>query len=122
MSKRKRSKPSYLKDFCSQETCEEDFHGEPEKLQKMSQKTTARIEEHKSSNLLQTQTVLEVKSEIDKCCICEEKMSSKIDIVNSTGSSELSYAEVLNEAEARDKLPNGYLNQVKQRLFEVKEG
>jgi tetratricopeptide (TPR) repeat protein len=32
------------------------------------------------------------------------------------------YGEVLNEAEARDKLPNGYLNQVKQRLFEVKEG
>ena len=97
MSKRKRSKPSYLKDFCSQETYEEDFHVEPEKLQKMSQETTARIEEHKSSNLIQTQTVFEVKSEIDKCCICEEKMSSKIDIVNSTGSSELSYAEVLND-------------------------
>ena len=97
MSKRKRSKPSYLNDFCDQDTDDADLVGiSPQPQPTMKSLETKASLKSNQSKIIPNQTIVEVKSDNDKCCICEETMSSKINIENSTGSSEMSYAEVMN--------------------------
>ena len=85
LGKRKRQRPSYLHDFL-----DEDEEGDFGSLKNPKEATISEdnIENH----------VIKVKGEDEKCCLCDGQiLSNRIDIGSATGSSDLSYSQVLNK-------------------------
>ena len=84
--KRKRKRPSYLNDFLDESTADNFPDHENEQIQNVQKES-----------LVSTKNVeFVVKAEENKCCLCDESLSKAFDVNHSTGSSELTFKEVLN--------------------------
>ena len=85
LGKRKRQRPSYLHDFL-----DEDEDGEFS-----SQKTPMEPTIPEDKNI---EIIIKVEGEEDKCCLCDGKIiNNRVDIGSATGSSDLTYSQVLNK-------------------------
>ena len=84
--KRKRKRPSYLNDFLDESTADNFPDHETEQKQKVQKQSFVSIRN----------VEIVVKAEENKCCLCDENLTKGFDVNISTGSSELTFKEVLN--------------------------
>ena len=81
MAKRKRTRPTYLCDYMEEDS---DYEQEAAKTVKLTEE-------------FQPFENVSVQPQEGKCCLCEEDIVNGFDLERSTGSSELTFSEVLNK-------------------------
>ena len=86
LGKRKRQRPSYLHDFLDEDEEDGEFSSQKKPME-------PRIQEDNNIEI-----IIKVEGEEDKCCLCDGKIiNNRVDIGSATGSSDLTYSQVLNK-------------------------
>ena len=101
---RKRKRPKYLNDFVQNSNDTEDSIIESKSTKKQKVAADGKFQSEHEENDFEEKLV---ESEAGQCCLCDEKLTARsTDIQTSTGSSEASYATILNSVFKADSEQN----------------
>ena len=101
---RQRKRPKYLNDFVQNSNDAEDSIIESKSTKKQKVAADGKFQSEHEENDFEEKLV---ESEAGQCCLCDEKLTGRsIDIQTSTGSSEASYATILNSVFKADSEQN----------------